>query len=105
MEDTVINTTRKRAFSGLALLGASALVLAGCAAAPEEEAPELEADDEEWFCVWGRESADSERLFSLQREDGSLPDSSASARRGNLIPHCEIDSGVMPTAAAAVESA
>ena len=40
MEDTVINTTRKRAFSGLALLGASALVLAGCAAAPEEEAPE-----------------------------------------------------------------
>lgn len=36
----MINTTRKRAFSGLALLGASALVLAGCAAAPEEEAPE-----------------------------------------------------------------
>ncbi|MER3389219.1 MAG: BMP family ABC transporter substrate-binding protein [Microcella sp.] len=40
LEDTVINTTRKRAFSGLALLGASALVLAGCAAAPEPEAPE-----------------------------------------------------------------
>lgn len=29
-------TSRKTAFSGLALLGASALVLAGCAAAPEE---------------------------------------------------------------------
>jgi basic membrane protein A len=40
LEDTVINTTRTRAFSGLALLGASALVLAGCAAAPEPEAPE-----------------------------------------------------------------
>ena len=42
----MIITTRKRAFGGLALLGASALVLAGCAAAPEPEAPaESEALD------------------------------------------------------------
>ncbi len=33
-------STRKRALSGLALVGASALVLVGCAAAPEAEAPE-----------------------------------------------------------------
>ena len=33
-------TTRKRGLGGLALIGASALVLAGCAAAPEEDAPE-----------------------------------------------------------------
>lgn len=36
----MINTTRKRGLGAFALLGASALVLAGCAAAPEEEAPE-----------------------------------------------------------------
>ena len=38
-------TTRKRALGGLALLGASALVLAGCAAAPEETPEETEALD------------------------------------------------------------
>jgi basic membrane protein A and related proteins len=37
LEDTV-RITRGRAFSGIALIGASAVVLAGCAAAPEEEA-------------------------------------------------------------------
>ena len=36
----MINTTRKRGLGAFALLGASALVLAGCAAAPETEAPE-----------------------------------------------------------------
>ncbi|UYN82633.1 MAG: BMP family ABC transporter substrate-binding protein [Microcella sp.] len=36
----MINTTRKRGMGAFALLGASALVLAGCAAAPEAEAPE-----------------------------------------------------------------
>ena len=36
----MINTTRKRGLGAFALLGASALVLAGCAAAPEAEAPE-----------------------------------------------------------------
>ena len=42
----MIITTRKRGLGGLALLGASALVLAGCAAAPEPEAPaESEALD------------------------------------------------------------
>ncbi|MEN9620791.1 MAG: hypothetical protein RL499_984 [Actinomycetota bacterium] len=38
-------TTRKRALGGLALLGASALVLAGCAAAPEEAPEETAALD------------------------------------------------------------
>lgn len=41
----MITTTRKRAFGGLALLGASALVLAGCAAAPEAAPEETEALD------------------------------------------------------------
>lgn len=36
----MINTNRKRGLGAFALLGASALVLAGCAAAPEAEAPE-----------------------------------------------------------------
>ncbi len=37
--------TRKRALGGIALLGASAMVLAGCAAAPEETPEETEALD------------------------------------------------------------
>jgi len=36
LEDTLRITTRKSALSGLALLGTSALVLSGCAAAPED---------------------------------------------------------------------
>ncbi len=36
LEDTVTITTRKAVLSGLAALGASALVLTGCAAAPED---------------------------------------------------------------------
>lgn len=36
--------TRKRALASIALVGASALVLAGCAAAPEEENPAPEVD-------------------------------------------------------------
>jgi len=39
-------TSRKTAFSGLALIGASALLLAGCAAAPEEETPGATPTDE-----------------------------------------------------------
>jgi len=35
LEDTVTITTRKAGLSGLAILGASALVLSGCASAPE----------------------------------------------------------------------
>ncbi|WP_439565305.1 BMP family lipoprotein [Microcella sp.] len=41
----MINTTRKRGLGAFALLGASALVLAGCAAAPEEAPEETAALD------------------------------------------------------------
>jgi basic membrane protein A len=37
LEDTLRITSRGRALSGLAIIGAGALVLAGCASAPEEE--------------------------------------------------------------------
>jgi len=44
LEDTVKVTTKKAALGGLALLGSSALLLAGCASAPEEAAtPTAEA--------------------------------------------------------------
>jgi len=40
LEDTLRITSRGRTLSGIALIGASALVLAGCAAAPEEDGGE-----------------------------------------------------------------
>ena len=45
LEDTVTITTRKAGLSGLAILGASALVLSGCASAPEETPEESGASD------------------------------------------------------------
>ena len=45
LEDTVTITTRKAGLSGLAIVGASALVLSGCASAPEETPEESGASD------------------------------------------------------------
>ena len=45
LEDILSITSRKTALSGLALIGASALLLAGCAAAPEEEDTAAEGSD------------------------------------------------------------
>jgi basic membrane protein A len=45
LEDTVTFTTRKAALSGLGIMGAAALVLSGCAAAPEAGPSESAAPD------------------------------------------------------------
>ncbi|MEQ1736840.1 MAG: BMP family ABC transporter substrate-binding protein, partial [Rhodoglobus sp.] len=45
LEDTLRITSRGRALSGIALIGTSALVLAGCAAAPEEGGPTAAPSD------------------------------------------------------------
>ena len=45
LEDTLSITSRGRVISGIALIGTSALVLAGCAAAPDTETPDAGASD------------------------------------------------------------
>ena len=45
MEDTLRITSRGRVFSGVALIGASAIVLAGCAAAPADDGTDVVALD------------------------------------------------------------
>jgi len=45
LEDNLSITSRKATLSGLALIGASALLLAGCAAAPEEDDTAAEGSD------------------------------------------------------------
>ncbi len=65
----MIITTRKRALGGLALLGASALVLAGCAAAPEA-APEETAALDYLPCIVSDAGGWDDKSFNEAALDG-----------------------------------
>ena len=62
--------TRKRGLAGLALVGAAAMVLAGCAAAPEEEAETPEVDFT--GCAVSDEGSWNDKSFNEAAYDGLL---------------------------------
>lgn len=62
--------TRKRGLAGLALVGAAAMVLAGCAAAPEEEAEVPEVDFT--GCAVSDEGSWNDKSFNEAAYDGLL---------------------------------
>lgn len=66
----MITTTRKRGLGGLALLGASALVLAGCAAAPEAETPEETEALDFLPCIVSDAGGWDDRSFNEAAYDG-----------------------------------
>ena len=68
LEDTVTITTRKAALSGLGILGAAALVLSGCAAAPEDGPDESAAPDFKACMVSDQGGFDDKSFNQLGKE-------------------------------------
>lgn len=70
LEDTVTITTRKAGLSGLAILGASALVLSGCASAPEEN-PSAEPGASDFLaCMVSDSGGFDDRSFNQLGKEG-----------------------------------
>ena len=70
LEDTVTITTRKAALSGLAILGASALVLTGCASAPEETPDASGGASDFYACMVSDQGGFDDKSFNQLGKEG-----------------------------------
>jgi basic membrane protein A len=71
LEDTVTITTRKAGLSGLAILGASALVLTGCASAPEDGNPSSDPGATDFYaCMVSDQGGFDDKSFNQLGKEG-----------------------------------